>query len=148
MKAIKPDIRLNDFMERCRLKGMRVTGQRMEIYRAIAEGMDHPSAEMVYQVVKKRMPAISLDTVYRTLDTLEEFGLIWRVEAVNTKAQFDANPIRHHHFLCIKCGRVIDVPCLIEDGAALWNKLSHIGVVEAINLQIRGTCAKCKEDHN
>ncbi len=136
--------RQKEFIEQCRRSGMRVTTQRLEVYREIAEGLDHPSADMVYEAVKKRLPAISLDTVYRTLDTLEEFGLIFRVDEVCPRAHFDANLSPHHHFFCIACGKVIDVPSLWGEEENLLEKISGFGRVESVNLQIRGICNQCK----
>lgn len=135
--------RQKEFISLCRQRGMRVTGQRLEVYREIAEKLDHPSADMIYEAVRKRLPAISLDTVYRTLDTLEEFGLIYRVDEACPRAYFDANMEPHHHFFCVRCGSVLDVPPLWENRESILDKAAGCGRVESINLQIRGICNNC-----
>jgi len=136
--------RQKEFTDLCRKRGMRVTNQRLEVYREIAEDLDHPSAEMVYEAVRKRLPAISLDTIYRTLDTLEEFGLIFRVDEVCPRAHFDANMEPHHHFFCVRCGKVLDVPNVWEDSSRILEKVSGYGRVRSVNLQIRGVCNNCQ----
>ena len=89
--------------------GLRLTHQRLEILRAIAADETHPDVVMLYEAVRERVPTISLDTVYRTLATLTERGLISRVSFTPGPARYDANPSRHHHFVCTRCGLVRDV---------------------------------------
>ena len=78
MKPTKQDIeqRMARFNETCRNSGAKLTHQRMEIFREVAQSTDHPDVEKVYQGVRRRMPTVSLDTVYRTLGWLKELGLI------------------------------------------------------------------------
>ena len=89
--------------------GLRLTHQRLEIVRVIAADRTHPDVETVYEAVRKRVPTISLDTVYRTLATLTERGLITRVQFMPGPARYDANQARHHHFVCTRCGLVRDI---------------------------------------
>ena len=76
------------FEEICRQKRLRVTPQRLEIYGEIACASDHPTAEILYQRLKDKMPSLSLDTVYRTLATLVNHNLVHRVEAGQNQARF------------------------------------------------------------
>ena len=89
--------------------GLRLTHQRLEVVRVIAADETHPDVEAVYRAVRERVPTISLDTVYRTLATLAERGLISRVQFTAGAARYDANPARHHHFVCTRCGLIRDV---------------------------------------
>ena len=100
--------------DECKKRNMRVTPQRIVIYREVAKSCEHPDAEAVYEAVKKELPNISFDTVYRTLASLEEMGMIFRVDNQLPKARFDADRNPHHHFLCMNCGEVYDV-CLDEN---------------------------------
>jgi Fur family transcriptional regulator, peroxide stress response regulator len=130
-------------MEVCRKAGMRVTPQRQAIYEEVAKTEEHPDAETVFKRVRKRMPTVSLDTVYRTLSMLEEIGLVSRVEIFCERARFDANTDPHHHFMCARCGLVrdfqsetekpVDVPAFVEE----W------GEIDAVHIQVRGVCAEC-----
>ena len=100
---------IENLREICKCKGMRVTPQRIEIYKAIAQSKEHPDAETVYELVKKNMPSISVDTVYRTLASLEELNVVFRVDNQLPKARFDADKRPHHHFICTKCNEVFDI---------------------------------------
>ena len=92
--------RVADFVEVCRRQGVKATHQRTEILRELAGTQEHPDAETIYARVRQRIPAISLDTVYRTLRLLEEKGVIARVGSMRDRTRFDANTDRHHHFVC------------------------------------------------
>jgi Fur family peroxide stress response transcriptional regulator len=95
--------------EKFRKKNLKITPQRLEILRALMQIPDHPSAETIYQKVKRRYPAVSVATVYKTLETLVEIGEI-RVALVSQgKTRYDMRMDRHHHFLCSQCGAVTDV---------------------------------------
>ncbi|MDX9981465.1 MAG: Fur family transcriptional regulator [Lentisphaeria bacterium] len=102
------ETQLGTFAERCREAGLKATHQRIEIYRELCRTDEHPDAETIYRRVKDRMSAISFDTVYRTLKTLEEKGLIARVGSPLERFRFDANLESHQHFICNVCGRIID----------------------------------------
>ena len=98
MKTVQD--RLAAFKEHCRKTGLKATHQRTEIYRELAATEVHPDAETIFRNVRERIPAMSFDTVYRTLRTLEEKGLIARVGTPLERSRFDANMMKHHHFVC------------------------------------------------
>ena len=100
--------RMARFEEACRNSGAKLTHQRMEIFREVAQTGDHPDAEKVFQGVRKRMPTVSMDTVYRTLWWLKDLGLITILGPARERARFDANLRRHHHFVCTQCGLTRD----------------------------------------
>src|SRR4030042_2733079 len=101
--------RMQRFEQVCRQQGLKVTHQRMEVFRELAGTDEHPDAETVYEAVHRRVPAVSLDTVYRTLALLEEKGLIRRAEVQSGAVRYDANTEQPHHFVCTICGLVRDV---------------------------------------
>ena len=96
------------FQARCRQTGLKVTPQRMAVYNALIATKEHPSAEIVYRQVKKTFPSISLDTVNRTLLTLDSIGAAFAVEGSGDPKRYDGNLQPHQHFKCIKCKRIID----------------------------------------
>ena len=128
----------------CRRYGVKATHQRREIYRELARTNDHPDAETIYARVRKRISAISLDTVYRTLRLLEKKGLISRVGSLSEKTRFDANTDRHHHFVCTECGFMGDF--YNEE----WNDFRNrsavmtMGTVNSIHVELRGLCKACQ----
>ncbi len=138
--------RLEAFVRVCREMGLKATHQRMEIYRELAETEEHPDAETIYLRVRKRIPAISFDTVYRTLRTLQGRGLIARVGVPQDTARFDANMANHHHFVCERCGAVRDFLHKDYDRLSMPNGVQAIGVPRTIRVEVRGLCHACRDE--
>ena len=135
--------RLERFVQTCRSRGMKVTHQRMEVFRELAGTEEHPDAEALYQSVRTRVPSISRDTVYRTLASLEEQGIVHKAEILSGKARYDANVDRHHHFVCTKCGRVRDFYSEALNELPVPETVSTLGRVESAHVQLRGLCSAC-----
>lgn len=137
--------RMEEFKKLCRERSLRVTAQRLEIFRTVAQSKAHPSAEAVFGFVRKKLPNISLDTVYRTLASMEEAGLVFRV-GMSSKARFDADLSPHYHFVCMSCGEVYDVfPPGGEPAPRVPENVSEFGEVKNVNLQFRGICNRCRK---
>ena len=126
--------------------GLRLTHQRLEIVRAIAADRTHPDVETVYEAVRQRVPTISLDTVYRTLATLTDRGLITRVQFLPGPARYDANQTQHHHFVCTRCGLVRDIEDRDLDAIPATSEVTRIGRPEAVTVQFRGVCDACRSE--
>ena len=135
--------RLLALEDACRKVGARVTHQRREVLRAVVGGDAHPDALTILQRVRKRMPTISFDTVYRTLSFLEEHRLISRVPATGESARYDGNDTPHHHFICTTCGRIIDFESEELDGMELPTRLAELGTPTSRQLQVYGVCRDC-----
>jgi Fe2+ or Zn2+ uptake regulation protein len=92
--------------------GWRWTRQRQAVYEFLVRSDPyHPTADEVFRAVKDEVPRISLATVYKALETLEEAGLVTRLPAVGDgPARFDARLEPHYHLRCMKSGRVDDLP--------------------------------------
>jgi Fur family peroxide stress response transcriptional regulator len=90
------------------------------------------------------MPTISFDTVYRTLAFLEAHALIRRVHASGERARFDGNLAPHHHFICTKCGRIIDFESAELDRLSLPAAVGQLGTVATQQLQVFGVCRDCE----
>lgn len=131
------------FHNSCLRNGFRLTPQRLEVFSELARAHDHPSAETIHRRVRKRLPTITLDTVYRTLATLEKAGLVLRASVVGGVQRFEANLARHHHFVCIECGQVTDVYSSRLNRVKLDNDLPRGYAVESIQIEVRGTCPQC-----
>lgn len=116
----------------------------MEVYRELAQTEEHPDAEYVFRNVKKRIPAISFDTVYRTLRLLHEKGVISRVSSTSDRARFDANMRQHHHFVCEQCGAVHDFYSDKFDGLTPPSEVSEFGTAASVQVQVRGVCNQCR----
>lgn len=99
-------------IELCRDKGMRVTEQRRIILKVLADLPDHPDAEALHRRVVERAPHISIATVYRTMNTLESYGLIERHSFADGRARYEAGGSEHHdHFVDVESDEVIEFRC-------------------------------------
>jgi len=94
------------------LKGnnLRMTRQRKMILEELRKVCSHPSADEVYEMVRLRLPRISLGTVYRNLEILSEHEEIQKLEIGGTLKRFDGNPEDHYHLRCVRCSRIDDAP--------------------------------------
>jgi Fur family peroxide stress response transcriptional regulator len=89
-------------------KGYKVTPQRLAICKLVLSSKNHPSAEQIYQKVKKTYPTISLATVYLTLDLLRKLGLVQELGFSDQSARYDPNVSPHINIICPKCGKISD----------------------------------------
>ncbi len=89
---------------------MRQTRQRAVIIEELMKLRTHPSADELYERVRKRLPRVSMGTVYRNLETLSREGTIRRLELGGSLRRFDGDMNEHHHIRCIRCGRINDLP--------------------------------------
>ena len=116
----------------------------VEIYRELVQCDEHPDAETLFNRVRTRLPTVSLDTIYRTLNLLEQKGVLARIDSVGDRTRFDANTDPHHHFVCTQCGRIEDVYCDEFDGLRPPQAVTSIGEAISIRVEIRGVCAACR----
>jgi Fe2+ or Zn2+ uptake regulation protein len=132
------------FAARCRERGVRVTTQRLAIYRALAADTSHPTADAVHRRLRATMPSLSPATVYRILEALVREGLLRRVSTTEGAGRFDANLAPHQHVVCRVCGRMSDVrlPAL-EAGPAAGPVVPGF-VVEDVDVRIVGRCETCR----
>ena len=140
----KLEKRMRGFSEVCRRFGVKATHQRTEIYRELARTKEHPDAETIYARVRKRIPAMSLDTVYRTLRLLEEKKIISRVGSLGERTRFDANTDRHHHFICKRCGYIGDFYNEELNDVPIPNDVEAMGTVISVQVELRGICKTCQ----
>jgi Fur family peroxide stress response transcriptional regulator len=145
VKTDKKEIerRMMHFEQVCRSASVKLTHQRMEIFRQVAQSNDHPDAETVCRGVRKRVPTVSLDTVYRALWLLSDLGLITTLGPPRERARFDANLRRHHHFVCRRCGLTQDFYSNAFHALKLPRSVKTIGSVETTHVEARGVCRKC-----
>jgi len=126
-------------------KGIKPTYQRLKILDYMSQNIrNHPTVEMIYAELAKEIPTISMTTVYNTLSTFIEKGLVCGVTITGTEVRYDLNTESHHHFLCKKCGQIIDVdiPCAL---APKKGELVDGHKLEEIHGYFKGTCRDCLE---
>jgi Fur family peroxide stress response transcriptional regulator len=130
-------------MSAARQAGVKLTHQRIEIFREVAASVEHPSAETVHQALSQRMPTLSHDTVYRTLWLLSELGLVTTLGPRRDSVRFDANPHPHHHYICVRCGMARDFESSTLSGLPLPESQSDFGSIKAMQVEVRGVCRRC-----
>lgn len=122
-------------------KKVPLTHQRLAVYEELSGRHDHPSAEALYESLKKAYPSLSLATVYKTLQTLHEMGMVSRVDSPTAQARYDAITETHHHAVCTGCGKIEDLfdprlDKLPAPKAAGFVPSGH-------SVHFHGLCAKC-----
>ncbi|NIA14994.1 MAG: transcriptional repressor [Nitrospiraceae bacterium] len=137
--------KLAAFERTCEQQGLRLTSQRLEVFRVLVQATDHPTVETVHRRVLKKLPRTSLDTVYRTLSSFEENRLVTRVGGIPGSARFEANMDPHHHFVCAQCGLILDLHSQALDGIQLKRELPKGYEIERAQVELRGICAKCRD---
>ena len=127
----------------------RMTNQRKVILEEVQRNHQHPAADEIYEKVRKRLPKISMGTVYRNLDILASCGLIKKIEPESRQMRFDGNTHDHYHIVCMECGKVRDVTIQPTDDnlKTLENalgKLTKYGIF-GHKLEFIGLCESCLE---
>ena len=125
-------------------KQHRMTRQRKLILETLQRLKTHPTADEVFGIVRRKLPRISLGTVYRNLELLNEQGLIRKLETAGKQKRFDGDISRHDHIKCVKCGRIDDLhtrlpriePEQVEDTAY---------EILDCNVEMLGICPKCQQ---
>lgn len=133
-------------------KGIKPTYQRLKVLEYMSENMNnHPTVEMIYEELLEDIPTLSLTTIYNTLTTFLEKGLVYGVTITGTETRYDFNTDSHHHFLCKKCGQIIDIDikCPYAEGK---KKDVYGHRIEEVHGYFKGICKDCsksaKEKHN
>jgi len=140
--------KMGAFQARCREVGLKVTPQRMAVYKVLLETKEHPSAEMVFQKAREVLPSISLDTVNRTLLTLSEIGVAFVVEGSGDAKRFDGNLENHQHFKCVKCKRIVDLYHKPFNNVPIPKSISKKFAVLKKAIYFEGICDLCGEKYN
>ncbi|MDD3368151.1 MAG: transcriptional repressor [Lachnospiraceae bacterium] len=122
---------------------IRNTKQRTMIKEFLMTRTDHPTADVVFEKVRKTNPNISLGTVYRNLTVLADIGEIDRLKLGDGVDHFDANTSKHFHFICKKCGCVQDI--FDFDESTLPTIKNFEGQIEGHVTYFYGTCEHCLE---
>jgi Fur family ferric uptake transcriptional regulator len=122
-----------------------MTRQRQVILEALQAVHTHPTGDEVYRLARRRLPHISLGTVYRNLEILSEAGLIRKLELGGTARRFDARTSEHHHIRCLRCGTVADVRVELRPGLEQAVEQESGYTVVEHRLELVGYCPQCKE---
>jgi Fur family peroxide stress response transcriptional regulator len=134
------------FRELCREHGIAVTHQRQVLFETMKTMLGHPSPEEVYARVKRKVPAISLATVYKNIHLFVESGVFREVSMHHGSVRVEMNGDPHHHMVCSMCRKITDVG---EKELGLVAKRSRLPggfLVERYAVDVIGICAKCQKN--
>lgn len=125
---------------------MRMTKQRRLILDVLRSQNTHPTADVIYEMVRKKMPKISLGTVYRNLEILTAIGEIQTLELSGSQKRYDGIPNKHYHIRCLHCDRVDDAP--IAPLQRLEDELyeSTVYTIMGHRLEFVGLCPECSKN--
>ncbi len=130
----------NRYKELLEAKGLKPTYQRLRILEYLEKHRTHPTVEEIYEYLTREIPTISKTTIYNTLNALLEKGIINSITITGTETRYDHNVSPHYHFLCKKCGKIIDV----DIKCPYVEKKEFDGhKIEEIHCYFKGVCKEC-----
>ena len=119
---------------------IKVTPQRLDVLRYLDRHRTHPTVERIYAALKMNHPSLSKTTVYNTLETLKKNHLVTVLSISGSESRYDLTKNLHHHFLCTRCGRIIDVDITCPNINKIIEGGHHIDEVHGY---FRGICSTC-----
>ena len=137
------EAQLGSFADACRERGTPVTHQRLAVFRALLESESHPDADAIHKRLHDAYPTLSLGTVYKTLEMLQSLGLARAVSSPGPTRRFDGNRAPHHHLLCNRCGRLMDVE--LDELAQIALPADLDFQVTDLTIQFNGICSTCQD---
>jgi Fur family peroxide stress response transcriptional regulator len=133
------------FYRRSKEYGLKITPQRTAIYQELLKARDHPSADVIYRKLVKKIPNISFDTVNRTLLTFSQIGIANIVEGYGQPKRYDPDIRPHHHFRCIQCNNIIDFHNKAYDNIPVPQKIQNQFTVLHKKVVLEGLCDQCNK---
>ncbi len=133
--------RIKELLE---IKGIEPSFQRIKIYEYLIKKENHPTVNMIYKDLSKKIPTLSKTTVYNNLKVFEKESMVVRINMYDNEVRYDANTSFHGHFMCRKCGKIYDFKINTID-----TDLSEEKIEERF-INYLGICSEClnKEDDN
>ena len=137
-----------EFAAYCRSRGLSVTTQRVAIFEALASSREHPSAEQLHRAVQRKLPSLSLATVYKNLEALKAIGAVADVNPLHEQARYETTlpgtgaGRPHHHLVCTSCKKVRDLHDGGLDGLRIGDAQGF--EVSAVRVQAEGLCPDCQ----
>ena len=121
-----------------------VTHQRRIVLNAVVERSDHPTADEICEDVRRTLPDISRTTVYRVLQLLVDLGLVTKISHPGATIRFDANTGLHHHLICLRCNKLIDLEDSDLNALELPDTRRLGFEVADYSIHFRGVCRACR----
>jgi Fur family transcriptional regulator, peroxide stress response regulator len=138
--------RIEEFVEHCRAARMKVTPQRLLIYRALLRDESHPSPDKLYRRIKRSHPTISHATVYTTLEAFARHGIVARLTPLHETVRFDPITKAHHHVVCVRCKKVSDLHDAEFDSLPIPEHVRRRNTVLGHSIYVNVLCPTCRKD--
>ncbi len=132
------------FEKACYKHGLKITPQRVAIYKELSSSQKHPSAIMIFRRIRSYFPNISLGTVNNTLLTFAQIGLARVVESSGDPKRFDPKLEPHHHFRCLGCGKIVDFYDDDYDAIKIPAAMKKRFIILGKTVHLEGFCEKCR----
>jgi Fur family peroxide stress response transcriptional regulator len=145
MQEVSENRRLKNFVETCKKSNLKVTPQRMAIYRELLNSTEHPTVDAMFQNIQKQFPNISYDTVSRTMLTFAEIGIVDLVEVFGGAKRFDPNVTNHHHLHCVSCGKIFDFNSDQYNNLDIPDEIQQQFRVLSSRVVLKGICDQCSQ---
>jgi Fe2+ or Zn2+ uptake regulation protein len=137
---------LDDYVDLLKTNELKITHHRLAILKYLDNHRTHPTAEEIYQHLKKTNPGLSRTTVYNNLETLSDSHIIQRLTICPTEHRYDFNNSMHHHFICTECGSIIDIDFECPTVSKIKKHVTEQGhQIEEVHGYFKGICKTCLE---
>jgi Fe2+ or Zn2+ uptake regulation protein len=130
------------YVELLRERSIKITPQRLEILKYLDNNRNHPTADRIYKDLKKNNPSLSKTTVYNSLEILKKHKIIHTISITGLEARYDIVNTIHHHFMCKKCGRIIDIDIECPN---IKKTMEQGHKIEEVHGYFKGRCRECIE---
>jgi Fur family peroxide stress response transcriptional regulator len=145
MQGVSENMLLKNFVETCKTSNLKVTPQRIAIYRELLNSTEHPTVDAMFQSIQKQFPNISYDTVSRTMLTFAEIGIVDLVEVFGGAKRFDTNVTNHHHLHCVSCGKIFDFNSDHYNNLDIPDEIQQQFRVLSSRVVLKGICDQCSQ---
>ena len=122
---------------------MKITPQRLMIFKILENNTSHPSAEEVFKRVKKIYPTVSFTTIYKTLETLRDLGEVQELIIDEDRKHYDPNTDIHHHIICSNCKKILDIFEDFSQHVKMPDTLKKDYTVSGFQISFHGMCKNC-----
>lgn len=137
---------MDALIDKLRARRISVTPQRLAVLSILESRRDHPTAEQIYHEVRRGLPAISFNTVYKTLEVFCQKGLVIKVNPLHEVARYDVETDHHAHLICRKCHFIVDLHDEVAPAPSLPEEAQAGFRLERHSLIFWGLCPQCQKN--
>lgn len=136
-------VMIQEAVEKLKGRGFKITPQRLAVLKALVGNTSHPTAEAIYDLIRRDHPTMSFNTVYKTLEVLESIGEVAVLDLGAGKKHFDPNMAPHHHVVCRRCRKILDVHEELSEAFLAPDHLRDRYRIDGYQVKFFGLCDDC-----